>query len=295
MLAARKGHAQSTTSKKCPENDPQASNTRIYGMGMAIYPIEMVDTVKAEEMTWYEFSDRVREDVVFLPVGATEQHGPHLPLGVDVVLPSRLCERIAAETGGLVLPPIPYGGRSQTESGGGPSFPGTIDLRGSNLLNQVKDIIAEVVDDGARRIFVMSGHFENNSFVREAIDQFLIESDEEVQFVFATTFTFIPDSFKEEVFEDFPGGYPGDNKEHAGVFETAMMLHFDPSLVAMDKIGDVEAPRSTAYRVKPAPEDTIPETGLFIDPSTAASAELGERVVTRIVDSAVEVVESELQ
>ncbi len=65
-----------------------------------------------------------RGTVVFLPLGATEQHGPHLAMSVDVVLPTAVAERVAREIGGLVAPTIPYGYKSQPRSGGGEAFPG---------------------------------------------------------------------------------------------------------------------------------------------------------------------------
>jgi creatinine amidohydrolase len=255
----------------------------------------MGDIVNAGKLTWYEFEKRVREEIVFLPIGSTEQHGPHLPLNVDRILPTRICERIAGKDEGIVLPPVAYGGRSQTESGGGPTFPGTTDIRGQTLLNLLKDIFEEIEADGGERIFVMNGHLENEYFTREAIDQFLMESDVDVQFLFGTWLTFISQKIQEEVFQDFPGGYPGDNQEHAGVLETSAMLHFEPSLVDMDAIDEVESPRSTPYRLKPAPDDTIPRTGLFIDPSSVASAAVGEKVVDDVVENATDAIETELK
>ena len=95
----------------------------------------MVDSVFMAELTWPEFEQpRSRPaSPVFLPLGATEQHGPHMALNVDVVLPTAVCERVAREVGGIVAPTIPYGYKSQPRSGGGEAFPGTHQPRRQHL------------------------------------------------------------------------------------------------------------------------------------------------------------------
>jgi len=73
----------------------------------------MVDSVRLDELSWPEFAQKVAAGApVFLPLGSTEQHGPHLPLGVDVVLPTGVCERVAREIGGIVAPTVSYGCKS---------------------------------------------------------------------------------------------------------------------------------------------------------------------------------------
>ncbi len=80
----------------------------------------MVDSIRMDELSWPEFAAKVAAGApVLLPLGTTEQHGPHLPLNVDVVLPTGVCERVAREIGGLVAPTIPFGYKSMPRSGGG--------------------------------------------------------------------------------------------------------------------------------------------------------------------------------
>ncbi len=69
------------------------------------------------EMTWPEYEANVKKSVIFLPVGSTEQHGPHLPLNVDQICPTEIAKLVADEIDGMVLPVIPYGYKSQPESG----------------------------------------------------------------------------------------------------------------------------------------------------------------------------------
>ena len=86
-------------------------------------------------MTWVEYRDRVQNDgaTVFLPVGATEQHGPHLPLGTDHILAGAVAQNVAARVQGIVAPPLAYGYKSQPKCGGGQHFCGTTSLDAQTL------------------------------------------------------------------------------------------------------------------------------------------------------------------
>ena len=85
----------------------------------------MTRPVRIAEIDWTEYERRVREEqpVVILPVGSLEQHGPHLPMNCDAVIPTALSERVAARTGDLVAPTLCYGYKSQPKSGGGNQLP----------------------------------------------------------------------------------------------------------------------------------------------------------------------------
>jgi len=70
-----------------------------------------------EEMTTTELKKEIdRNPVVILPVGATEAHGPHLPLGTDSFQPEAVADMLASRIGGLVAPPIKYGHHSSTRN-----------------------------------------------------------------------------------------------------------------------------------------------------------------------------------
>ena len=97
------------------------------------------------EMTWPEVDEPIgRGAGVFLPVGATEQHGYHLPLATDVLLPTELALAVADEHDFLVAPPVSYGYRSRPLSGGG---------QGSLMLHLRPDLVVfdRAVDDASRR------------------------------------------------------------------------------------------------------------------------------------------------
>jgi creatinine amidohydrolase len=119
-------------------------------------------------------SENVRQQaaqgILLLPVGTVEQHGPHLPLSVDIEIPTRIAYRVAEKTNGFVAPAISYGARSLPQSGGSPEIPGTIRVRGSVLTEYLKDVIAGYVSMGFRSIVILNGHYENEGFLFEALE-----------------------------------------------------------------------------------------------------------------------------
>src|ERR1700722_15534052 len=110
------------------------------------------------------------EAILVLPVGAVEQHGPHLPLTVDTEIPLHIASKLVKTITGFVAPAISYGARSLPQTGGGSGFPGTIHVRGSVFTEYLKDVIAGYVATGFRSIVVLNGHYENESFLFEAIE-----------------------------------------------------------------------------------------------------------------------------
>src|SRR5215212_11335441 len=121
------------------------------------------------EITWPEVEEAIGQGAgVVLPVGSTEQHGHHLPLSTDAVLPTELALAIAEPLDLLVAPPITYGYRSRPLSGGGQGFVGTTSVSARTLMSQIHDVLREFVRQGFRRILVLNWHFENANFVYEA-------------------------------------------------------------------------------------------------------------------------------
>ena len=109
-------------------------------------------TVFYAEMPWPEVEARIAAGApVFLPLGATEQHGRHMALNVDVVLPTAIAARAAAKVGGLVLPTVAYGNRSQPKTGGGPQFPGTLNLTANTFSLIVRDVICDLYRQKVRK------------------------------------------------------------------------------------------------------------------------------------------------
>jgi len=123
-----------------------------------------VKTSRIAEMTWVDYQSKIAGGILILPVGATEQHAQHLPLAVDSIITENIALTLALETGALVAPTLTYGYKSQPSSGGGPLFPGTIDLNGATLTNLTRDLLAEFLADGWQKIVVLNGHLKIRPF-----------------------------------------------------------------------------------------------------------------------------------
>ncbi len=112
-----------------------------------------------EELTWEEIAN-LRDsgvNLVILPIGATEQHALHLPVGVDTFSALAVAHGVSAQTGIPVLPPLPYG----CSLGHSKHWPGTISLRPETLSALVLEIAEWVLSAGFSRILLLNGHVTN--------------------------------------------------------------------------------------------------------------------------------------
>ncbi|MEG6508125.1 creatininase [Methyloligella sp. 2.7D] len=228
------------------------------------------------ELSWPEFENKMEAGApVFLPLGATEQHGPHLPLSVDIVLPTAVAEAVARQAGGIVAPAIPYGYKSQARSGGGQSFPGTTSLAAHTLSLVVRDVLYDLGSHGARRFVVVNGHCENAWPAIEGIDLAMRELRRDgiadAKTMRLEYWDFVQ---PETLAKIFPDGFPGIELEHASLLETSLMLLLRPDLVSPEKMPDDGPAEFPPYDLTPMPDGGVPESGVLAV-AQGASAEIG--------------------
>lgn len=229
------------------------------------------------DVSWVEYKKRVGSGAIaFLPVGATEQHGPHMGLAVDVVLPVAVARRVADELGGLVAPALPYGCRSLPRCGGGESFPGTLSIDAHTFALVLRDVICALAKDGFRKIVVMPGHFENvwpsNEGIQLALRQLRQDGIDDISILRVNYWDFVQQSTLDRL---FPDGFPGTELEHAALLETSLMLQVAPDMVDPSKIPADGPARVPMYDRFPAPAGYIPPSGVLA-PAQGASAEKGQ-------------------
>jgi|HigsolmetaAR201D_1030396.scaffolds.fasta_scaffold08907_3 creatinine amidohydrolase len=115
-------------------------------------------SVWLQDLTWQEVEAHLRtDDVVLVPIGSTEQHGPAGCLGVDTLVAITLVEDTAKRTGAVCAPPLWYG--DSCHHGG---FPGTISIRPDTLTLIVRDICRSLAKHGFRKIILVNGHKGSN-------------------------------------------------------------------------------------------------------------------------------------
>jgi creatinine amidohydrolase len=173
-------------------------------------------------------------EVVILPLAATEQHGPHLPLGTDFFIAEGVLAetalRIAAELPVLALPVLPIG--ASAEHG---RFPGTLSLSSTELIAQIVAIATGVAKSGFTKLVIISAHGGNSAAMTAAA----LECRDRHRLLAITT------SFSRL---GVPAGTVDEAElavgVHGGLVETALMLHFRPDLVDMDMAADFPSRQS---------------------------------------------------
>ncbi len=239
--------------------------------------------VHMNQMSWTHYRDRITRDnpPVFLPVGALEQHGPHLPLGTDALLSSAVAAATAASVGGIVAPALSYGYKSQPKCGGGQHFCGTTSLDAATLIGQVRDTVREFLRHGVQRLVLVNGHYENQWFMIEGIDLALRDAGQgaKLQVMRLEYWDYCTETTLAQI---FPEGFPGFALEHAAVIETSLMLHFHPDLVRLDLIPGDGPAKFPPYDLYPTPADWVPASGV-LSSALGSTAAKGEQIATEVI------------
>lgn len=210
--------------------------------------------------------------VIILPIGATEAHGPHLPLDTDSVQPESIADMLAKRVGGLVAPPIRYGQHSSTRN-----MPGTLSIRFETLQELVYDVLSSLVRNGADNIVVLSGHAgaAHMTALKLACERVVHESD--IKLMLLADYDLAKESVPHAI---------GDG--HGGLVETSRVLAVDKDKVKKAKKRGRFVDKS--YMVVPNPETCYPDG--FVGDAPNASAELGRRINDYVVDRLVDLIRS---
>jgi creatinine amidohydrolase len=196
--------------------------------------------------------------LVLVPLGSTEQHGPHLPLSTDTVIARAVAEGAAGLLTGtaLVAPAIPYGA-----SGEHADFPGTVSL-GHEALRAVLVETVRSLAVWAGRIALVNGHGGNNETLDTVVGALRGEGHDA-----GWTGCFVP------------GG-----DAHAGVTETSLLLHLAPEQVLMRRAvpGDRRPLSAIMPALRAGGVRAVSPTGVLGDP-TGASADQGRRLMRELV------------
>lgn len=169
-----------------------------------------------EEMSWPQIEQGLKETrTVILPVGATEEHGPHLPTITDTIQALETARSVAQRRDVFIAPPIHYGVCRSTRG-----FPGTITVGHDALRSYVKEVLISLRDSGFERILVLTGHAgsQHISALKEACQMALEERDLRVSLV--SLFDLID-----------PAAVETPHDGHAGEIETSMMMVIRRDLV----------------------------------------------------------------
>lgn len=209
------------------------------------------------ETTWPEVPDH---PVLLIPVGSTEQHGPHLVLSTDAVVAEAVATALASRLDGAVVAPVMQYGASGEHA----DFPGTLSI-GLDVLSVVLVELGRSATLWARAVVFVNGHGGNVSAV-EAATRLLVEEGRDVRWV--------------------PCAAPAGDA-HAGRTETSLLLHLTPASVRDDRAepGEKRSVQELLPALRASGVRALSPNGVLGDP-TGATAEEGRAVLEQMVEYA---------
>ncbi len=233
-----------------------------------------------ELQAWPELEDLRREgegEVGLVPVGATEQHGPHLPTGTDTIIANALCDAASAVTGAPVLPAIPVA----CSYGHGTRLPGTLSLSPEMLAAIVRQYAEWAATSGLTRLLFVNSHFGSSASLGVATDHLrLFRPDVQVGVI--DWWSLDPVVAREAVVDGAD--------VHAHRAETSLMLVVAPELVHLDRLVAADDPDRTADLVFRYTATALSTNGVTGRPSDA-TVELGQLLLDRTVAAIAERIE----
>ncbi len=217
-----------------------------------------------DNLTWEEIASLRRSgvDLCLLPVGATEQHGPHLGVGMDTCNAKKLCEAVSRETGVPVLPALAYG----CSLGHSRRWPGTIALQPQTVINAVVEIFDWLHGAGFKRLMIVNGHVGNAAPLRCALE--IIRSRFDDAMIRICNVAELSVRVRAEFFADAEDW-------HANAAETSLMLACAPELVRPEKIAAADDEDRTGGLIFAHPVNRTSKNGVTGFPSRATKAQGG--------------------
>jgi creatinine amidohydrolase len=212
--------------------------------------VTAVTVRQLDAMTWPEVDSVAATSVVAVPIGSTEQHGPHLPVGTDTEVARSLCERLAQRCPNVVVAPVlPYG-----SSGEHAGFAGTLSIGSAALTHVVVELARSLDRFGG--VVLVSAHGGNAEALADAVATLRAEGRDLI-------------AWSPQV----PGG-----DAHAGRTETSLMLALHPDAVRRDEAaaGDTRPLTELLPRLRADGVAAVSANGVLGDPAGASAHEGAE-------------------
>ncbi|WP_336035126.1 creatininase family protein [Halobacterium yunchengense] len=233
--------------------------------------------MRLADATWTDAA-ALETDLALLPVGSTEQHGPHAPLGTDHFTAETVATAAASNYEGevVVAPALPVGVSEEHRQ-----FTGTLWVSPDTFRANVREVVASLASHGWDRVVVVNGHGGNVPALGEVCERVTRSED-----AYAVPFTWF----------DAVGDH-ADDMGHAGPLETAFLRHSHPKLVREDRVADARDGASDgwgewrSHTNLAADVAEFTENGVVGDPS-AGDAERGEQLLSLATDALCELLDA---
>jgi creatinine amidohydrolase len=218
--------------------------------------------MRLRELRYVEIEE-LGPDIAVLPVGSTEQHGPHAPLGTDSMIAEAMAHAACEETEVLCLPALQIGLAEHHRN-----FAGTLYVSGETFRRFVYETIESLADHGISNCVIVNNHGSNSASLTETAQQLSWNSPVNT------------------VVWEWTSTRPGD-VDHAGRRQTSLMLYLYEDLVAEPVEGDVDEWGHEVHGAVVAHDtDQFTANGASGD-AREASAEEGKRLFHESVDELV--------
>lgn len=267
----------------------------------------MADTPISHNLSHLAFPDIQaflrRSDLVLIPMGSCEQHGAHLPVGMDYIYPEEVARRAAEKAGVLYTPTVWMGYSPQHLRGPGEGM-GTISVRPETLGAILYDVARSLVHNGFSKLVFVNGHGSNAKIIDPILRRIRNDTGALVAFYkpYAERYIGMLKDLLENPPEDTPGW-------HASEFETSLMMAMRPELVHMDRAVHTRAGRPSwlpesfvkldgapdvefqgyQYFAFPMDHEEWTPSGVIGNPLTA-TPEKGEIAIERFADHLVDAI-----
>jgi creatinine amidohydrolase len=236
-----------------------------------------------QDMAWPQVQEHLADgrNTVVVALGATEQHGPHLPLATDTLLGDELAGRIAERLDALVAPTLSIGCSSHHAA-----FPGTLSFTTGTFAVVVGEIVDSLVRAGFQRVILLPSHGGNFAPLGDAIGPIRKRTTTaRIEALTDLSALLTVPALGEAEF----GITLAEGGLHAGEWETSLLLASDPSRVAMARaeagfVGDLENALGAIFDHG---VHAVSSNGVIGDPRRA-EADRGERYWQHIVAAVIE-------
>ena len=230
------------------------------------------------ELTREEATALAPDAVALFPVGATEQHGPHLPVGTDSLAVEHVAREAAAIAGDrvpvVVAPTLPFGSSHHHLP-----FGGTMSIGTETYYRVVFDLVESLIVSGFRRVLILNGHGGNHELIQLVARDLALKHPVALA---AASYWLLARQALVEVEAHHLSRFPG----HAGSFETSLVLALRPELVREPRPhrdGDFAAdPRrlDTPYRIER--HGSWQQIDGYTDSPDRGTAEQGQRYLAAV-------------
>ncbi len=249
------------------------------------------------EMIWYEVKEAAAQGrIAVLPVATYEDHGPHLPVDVDVVLCNGICQRAVARipSEAVLVPPVNHGYSPHHMD-----FHGTITIAWDTFIKYVKDVCCSLAHHGFQRILIVNGHGSNTSPLDLSARLSIIEYQGKILCASVNHWDLrrakeVGNALRES---DYGG------TSHGCEYETSLYLVFKPELVDMSKAVDERSPLPHSFKTdllagthpggsgaRLIPYWSQQTTSGVMGDATKATREKGEKFLEAAVEGLIELV-----